>query len=89
VALHRALHVEAELAGRALALGVAEAVEAGDRLLAGGGRERLVRLARLDRLGGAVRLAPWTETQAASPIAIRPGQTASGLSLVGRIASPW
>jgi hypothetical protein len=25
------------------------------------------------------RLAPWTETQAASPIAIRPGTTVSGL----------
>ena len=34
------------------------------------------------------RLAPCTDTQAFSPIAIRPGTVASGLALVGLITSP-
>jgi hypothetical protein len=34
------------------------------------------------------RLAPWTEAQAASPTAIRPGATRSGSSFVGASTSP-
>ena len=35
------------------------------------------------------RLAPWTETQAASPTANRPGTTLSGLPSFSVTASPW
>ncbi|KAG0738061.1 hypothetical protein G6F24_017718 [Rhizopus arrhizus] len=35
------------------------------------------------------RLAPCTDTQAASPMAYRPGTTASGLSPTLRTTSPW
>src|SRR6266700_843169 len=53
VVLHSTLHVEAELRRTGAARGVAQAVKAGDRLLAGL-RQLLVRLTRRHQLGGAV-----------------------------------
>ena len=95
MALHHLLHPEPQLGGRKFALGMAEAVEAGKRLV--GGTCRKLRLFGARRREFPARkpaarpktmmsmsefepslLAPWTETQAASPIARRPGTTASG-----------
>ena len=85
--LHVALHLDADLGGRVLALGEAEPVEPGQRelgaVLAAAPPARALAVSvslslrpaarpkttRSIRLFEPSRLAPWTETQAASPTA--------------------
>ena len=94
------------IGGRRAALGVAESVEARQRLVAGAlGQILMAADRRRSSLAACMpaalpnttrsiselepsRLAPCTETQAASPTAIRPGTTVSGLPSFSVSASP-
>src|SRR5881394_1241132 len=99
IVLHRALHLDADLGGFPAAFRVADAVEPSDCRLTGIVRQWRVRRAGTHKLARPnttissselqpSRLAPCTETQAASPTAISPDTTASGSLSVGRMTSP-